>query len=246
MRKDSSGLLRTTQVRVITTPSGISVAVPPGFPIRKGDMIHEERGRVLATRPRSTINSSPRVVVPKATAQLFPYYRKVFDIEGGKKVVIRFVTDIQDILACRRLPHYLVWPPSGLYVAAEMDDVVVGALVLHRLPYHMRPSWRRELEDSWGGYREAIWVRRISVAQRVQRQGIGRALARAAKEIGRRYWLPQPQVVELISKEPTYPFLLECGYQRANEGRAGYLRMQTAAGVEIRREKRYYYWASIT
>lgn len=246
MTKKNASLIsfRTTQVRVIKA-GRFSVAVPPGYPIRKDDVVRRERGRILVTRPRFTISKSPRLAVPEGTAQLFPYYRKLFDTEDGERIVVRFVTDVQDILACHRLPHYLAWPSSGLYVVAELNNDVVGALVLHRLPYHMRPYWRRELEVSWGGYREAIWVRRISVAEHAQGLGIGGALATAAKEIGRKHWLPRPQIVELISREPDYPFLLGLGYQRAAEGRAGYLRLQTGDGVERRREKRYYYWTRV-
>jgi GNAT superfamily N-acetyltransferase len=130
-------------------------------------------------------------------------------------------------------------------VGAELAGSLVGALVLHRLPYHMRPSWRRDLEASWGGYRETLWVRRLSVASDFQDLGIGRALATAAKAIGRHHWLPKPRIVELISREGDYSFLRRVGFQRAEEGRVGYLRIRTSEGIDRRREKRFYYWASI-
>jgi GNAT superfamily N-acetyltransferase len=237
--------VRKSQIRIISVPPDMSIVVPPGFPLRRDDTITGRGGKIVVTRQASVTRvNGTTIKSSRATAQLFPYYNEVFKIAGGKRVTVRVLTNVQDVLVCQRLPHYLAWP-YGMYVGAELDGMLVGTMVLHRLPFHMRPSWRRELERKWGGYREALWIRRISVAEHAQRQGIGRALVTAAKKIGIAFWLPRPRVVELISREPDYDFLIRTGYKRAQDGRPGYLRLRASDGkIEKRRETRYYYWAA--
>lgn len=235
-------------LRILDTGKRV-IVVPFGYPLRTGDSVEDVRGVVRVDRPEQTIDLADRGVsatIPSCDAVLFPYFERGYRARNGGKILVRTVSDVGDRIRCQQLVHYLRWP-AGFYVAATVDDEIAGVIVLSRLAPHMRPKWRRELEEAWRvDYAEALWIRRVSVADRFQRQGIGTALAKAAVEIGKRHWLPRPTLVELIATDPEHHFVMRAGFTKADQGRRGTLAFVDGNGtVERRRETRYYYWKKL-
>lgn len=225
------------------------VIIPAGYPLRPNDRIQKHRGKVKIFRNESRVEltkEGPKVKVPACRAILYPYFKRTYTARDGRLITVRTVVKNSDRLACQKLYHYLGWS-AGLYVAAEVDGNIVGAIVLSRLVPHMRPSWRRELELSLErSYLEALWIRRLSVRKRMRGLGIGTALAKGAIEIGRDYWLPKPTLVELIATNGSHNFLLHAGFRRAPEGRRRSLPFRESDGsIHRRRETRYYYWCKV-
>lgn len=225
------------------------VVVPYGYPLRSTDVIRDARGVLIAHRGAQRTRIADRhtsVTIPACDAIVFPYFVATYRTKDRRKVLIETVTSVKDRRAAQRLFHYLRWPP-GLYVVAKVGERLAGVMVLARLAPHMRPKWRRELEDAWGSkYIEALWIRRVSVAKRFQGQGIGTALAKAAVQIARTYWLPSPKLAELIATDPRHNFLLRAGFTRAKKGRRGRLKFLDKDGhVKPKIAARYYYWTKL-
>lgn len=241
MARNAEELLKRFHLRFLET-GGADVILPLGYPIRASDQIEIKGDEVWATRKEQEI--SPGVVIPRSRALVSPYFTDTVSLKNGQGLTIKPVFTADEWLACQRLPHYLQ-PPPGMYICGKIEEEVVGVLILSRLAYHMRPSWRREFEKT-RGYLEALWIRRISVSEDYQGAGVGGALARAAVSIGSKYWLPKPRIVELIATGSKHGFLTRNGYTREDEGRRGYLKYALPDGsTELRLEDRYYYWCNI-
>lgn len=228
------------------------IVVPPGRPLRKTDRILKEDDEVYINRADIThdLEDGTTLTIPGGTGQLYPYFHTLkplaAPIDGETHVTIQEAKTIQERMRCKSLPHYLGWSP-GAYLYATLNGYgPLGAIVISRLPYHMRPKWRRNLEREWGGYREAAWIRRVSVRKDVQDRGVGTALATASLDYTRNHWLPTPQVIESIATESGHGFFLRAGFTESEESYRGRLNIVKPDGTRNREYRdRYYYWTEV-
>lgn len=228
------------------------IVVPPGRPLRETDEIIVEGETIRISRADITHEfEAGQLTIAGGVGQLYPYFSATGTLnepfEGETAVKIKEASTIEERMRCKTLPHYLGWSP-GAYLYATVDGITpLGALVISRLPYHMRPKWRRNLEDDeWGGYREAAWIRRVAVREDVQGKGIGTALASASVEYARRHWVPSPSLVESIATESGHGFFLRAGFTEEEESYRSRLNIVQPDGSRSREYRdRYYYWCEI-
>lgn len=240
MRTGVNVNLKRFSVYWFYTPQGAAVPLPHGFPRQAINGVEEIDGKVWALGNAHPISAT---AVPSERVLLYPYIQEQMDLDDGVQITIHAVASPSDLLGCRQLPHYLDWPTAGMYICAKSGTQVVGALVLSRLVRHMRPWWRRKLEEERGKELEALWVRRIAVAENFQNRMIGSFLAKVAVDIARSYWLPKPDIVELVSRNKNHNFLLRSGFTLDESSRRGSLKL---SGCSTRASAlRYYYWSEV-
>jgi len=245
----SSFSVRSSSIRVLEI-HGQDVILPLGFSIKEDDEIECRGNEIWVKRQDRTVEwQNENVVIKGGEAKLFPHFSGRTSLPtalGEGWLEYKVATSLREKLECTKLYHYVGWSP-GVYVCATLNQKVVGTVVFSRLPFHMRPWWRRQLEQAeWGRYREALWIRRIAVDERMQGKGIGTAMAKLAVRFGKRYWLPPPELVEVIATEPNHGFLKRAGYKRAKEKRKGTLKLHEKDGsTHLERVERFYYWREI-
>jgi GNAT superfamily N-acetyltransferase len=235
----------TSQIKTFTrhwiNTSVGAFLLPLGFPKQAVAHIVEKDGQVWAFGEQPLDNTDDGALI-------YPYLQECLVLANGEQVVVQGVTTPDELRQCRQVQddtHYLDWPKAGMYLCAKIGQKVVGALVLSRLPPHMSPRWRRQMETERGHQLEALWVRRIAIQESYQRMGIGSCLASIAIEVARNYWLPKPDIVELISINGNYNFLLNNGFSRADEPHKGPLNLREGTELHRRQVLRYYYWAEL-
>ena len=219
----------TCQVVGIGTESFV---MPPGFVARPGDRFRKESDGVYLTRKDAkTVINGVVFTVPGGTARISPPFTRRVTLRVGwkapTKIVVQTATSPHERLQCTTLfneVHYLGASP-GVFVYAAIDDGPIGALALSRLPPHMRPAWRRELEKEWGEFRDALWIRRICVAKEHQGKGVGTLLAKCAVSFAKGFWLPKPELVEVIATSGGHKFLNRAGYKSSKTTRREYIKI---------------------
>ena len=237
--------------------------LPFGMPFRKEDTAQRDgNGKIIWIRNPIThytaqldengkIRWNRDFIKQDSCAQIYLSCNNTFSLKNDNTpLIVGPIFTFEEWKKCNEIletTHYLTLPPSGMYIAGKIDNEIVGTLVLSNFAFHMRPDERRKLEGINGDrYIEALWIRRIAVHQNFRKKGVGQSLAEAAISIAKDYWLPKPDIIELISKENNHQFLFKAGYEKRLEKRIRYLNLEQNNGTRKKqKEDTFYYWYKI-
>jgi GNAT superfamily N-acetyltransferase len=97
-----------------------------------------------------------------------------------------------------RLHYWLEDLGSRIFVA-ELDELIVGCLSLHRIPYLERTGWWARIES-------------LVVDSSARRGGVARSLVRAAEETARHWGCQAVEVTSARYRDDAHAFYRHIGY----------------------------------